>query len=157
MKAYRALGVLLVALACGTLTADEFRISPRFRTVYIVSMNNSFDQYLANRLTNAHVLWVVLDPSSADAVLTDSLDENFWNWLSRTYPPEPGVSDKANTIYRSTSGPTARQRGTIFLVDPRRRLVLWAAYELPRDTSPTQLDRSAERITNQLKVAYGKR
>ena len=151
---------MLIALLC-TLTstfADQVHLSPRFQTVYILSMANSLDQHLAGRLTSSHVLWVVLQPSSADAVLTETLDENFWNWLERTYPASAGASSNNHGVaYQSSSPPSDKHRGTIFLVDPRSRLVLWSMYELPKNASPNELDRTALRITNQLKSAFGKK
>jgi hypothetical protein len=151
--------MLAVALCCASLSAADPRVSPRFRTVYVMPMTNSLDQHLASRLTSRHVLWVVLEPSSADAVLTDSLDETFWNWMARTYPAAagaPGGNNNRGGAYRPTGAPIGRQRGTVFLVDPRRRLVLWSTYEFPRNSSPAELDRSATRISTQLKSAFGK-
>jgi hypothetical protein len=140
---------------------DEALLSPRFRTVYVVSMDNALDQHLATRLTSGRVLWVVLDPASADAVLTDNVDQNFWNWLERTYPgpsgaPPSASGNNAGAPHRVSNVSAPVYRGTIFLVDPRRRLVLWSTYELPKNSSPSEMDRSATRITNQLKTAFGR-
>ena len=103
-------------------------------------------------------MWVVLDPSGADAVLTDSLDDAFWLWLQRTYPASGGstIADHPRTSLHDVP-PGGPFRGTIFLVDPRKRLVLWSAYDFPRDLSPTGMDRTATRIANQLKLALGKK
>ena len=68
------------------MIAADARLSPNFSTVYILEMSNGLDQHLANRLTGERVMWVVLEPKRADAVLTESLDESFWTWLARTYP-----------------------------------------------------------------------
>jgi hypothetical protein len=156
MKTAAILLLLLFLLTPGAVAQGN--LSPRFQTVYILSMANAMDQHLASRLTSGHVLWVVLQPSSADAVLTDSLGDDFWTWLDRNYPaaggsaaPEPSVSNVSD--YSSP----ARHRGTIFLVDPRKRLVLWSTYELPKDSSPASLDRSATRICTQLRMAFGKK
>jgi hypothetical protein len=132
-------------------------------------MANSFDQYLASRLTSLHVLWVVLDPASADAVITEAIDEPFWTWVQHAYPPAP-VTPSAATATAAPAADAGRltaparnpvtgtgHRGTVFLVDPRRRLVLWSAWELPKDSSPVESDRSATRVTNQLKAAFGKK
>ena len=54
-----------------------------FRAVYLTEMANELDQHLASRLTSTRTMWVVLDPSKADSILTDSLDYSFWNWLTR--------------------------------------------------------------------------
>ena len=121
-------------------------------------MTSGLEQHLASRLTSAHVLWVVLEPASADAVLTDNIDENFWAWLARTYPPAEGApATVRGSRYNNENASNAKQRGTIFLVDPRRRVVLWSVYELPRNSSSAELDRSAARITNQLRTAVAAR
>jgi len=146
-----------LALLCGLSAASQPHLSPRFQTVFILSMPDSLDQHLASRLTSGHVLWVVLQPASADAVLTESLAEDFWSWLDRTYPQPAGTpADYRNLANQSGYPPTARRRGTIFLVDPRKRIVLWSTYDLPRNSSPSELDRTAGRITNQLRMAFKK-
>jgi subtilisin family serine protease len=149
--------IALITLLAGAAASSQ-TLSPRFQTVYIASMANSLDQHLANRLTSSHVLWVVLQPASADAVLTDNLDEDFWTWLDKTYPGPTGPMT-ASAIYRSSSYPatSSKQHGTIFLIDPRKRVVLWSTYELPKNSSPAELDRSAVRISNQLRTAFGKK
>jgi hypothetical protein len=155
----RTPAIALAALLCASMYGDDIRLSPRFRTVYILSMGNALDQNLASRLSSGHILWVVLDPSSADAVLTDSLDDAFWMWLQRTFPPpsNTGIGDRPRASLHDVPPPGGAYRGTVFLVDPRKRLVLWSAYELPRDLSPAGMDRAAMRLTNQLKNAFGKR
>ena len=44
-----------------------------------------------------------------------------------------------------------RGRGTLFLVDPHSRAVLWSIYEKPARTSPDQMDRAARRVVDRLK------
>jgi len=182
--------IVFTSILCALLHGEDIvRLSPRFQTVYITEMGNGFDQHLASRLTNAHVLWVVLDPKNADAVMTESLDDAFWAWLHRTYgPPAAGSPTTPATNPSSGSSPDAGaaatipasgssaaddarssmprrvapysssgRRGTVFLVDPRRRLVLWSACELPKNSSDAESDRIASHITNQLKVAFGKK
>jgi len=34
--------------------------------------------------------------------------------------------------------------------------VLWSTYELPKNSSPSEMDRSATRVANQLKTAFGR-
>ena len=149
----------VIALLCASLFGANAQISPRFRTVYILGMANSLDQYLASRLTSGRVLWVVLEPPSADAVLTDTLDDAFWTWLARTYPPAAGASTPAAN--RDTAShrdsPTSAHRGMVFLVDPRSRVVIWSAYQLPKSSAPSEMDRVATQFTNQLKAAFGKK
>jgi hypothetical protein len=151
--------LLLTSFFCSLLLSDNARLSPRFQTVYLTQMANEMDQHLASRLTSSRTLWVVLDPASADAILTDSLDDSFWNWLAQTYPATAtgnGGASPRGTAARSGAQAT-RHRGTIFLVDPRTRLVLWSAYDLPKNATPAELDRAATRLTSQLRVAFGKK
>lgn len=155
----RSRAILFVCLGVALLAAQEAQLSPRFRTVYLTPMANEMDQHLASRLTSTRTLWVVLDPGNADAILTDSLDDGFWNWLARTYPSAtkaageraPAPSDRYGTQNAS------KHRGTVFLVDPKTRLVLWSMYDLPRNFSPAEMDRVAAHINNQLKAAFGKK
>jgi hypothetical protein len=153
-------GLILAMALCASMFGDDARLSSRIQSVYILEMSNSLDQHLASRISSSHVLWVVLDPAGADAVLTDSLDKAFWVWMQQTYPPgvlaalpDPGREGAS----ARDNPPPANQRGTVFLVDPRRRVVLWSMYEFPKNPTPTELDRTAVRITNQLKAAFGRR
>jgi hypothetical protein len=172
----KALIPIAALLVCGPAIAVDGKLSPRFRTVYVLEMTNGLDQYLSNRLTSARVMWVVLEPTSADAVLTESLDEPFWSWLARTYPrpasatpAAPATSAASGTESAPQGSPEGRgpvsakqpmasskRPGMVFLVDPRRRVVLWAAWENPKNPSAIELGHSAERIANQLKAAFEK-
>ena len=159
-------------LLCAPLVAVDGKLSPRFRTVYILEMANGLDQHLSNRLTSGRVMWVVLEPTSADAVFTESLDDAFWSWLSRTYPRTGGAAAKtagANGTETDLAAPEDRgprvdkpagvnfkRMGMVFLVDPRTRVVLWSAWENPKNPSAVELGHSAERIANQLKAAFEK-
>lgn len=147
----------LLVLLYGLTAGAQSQLSPRFRTVYIVPMPNSMNEYLASRITSRGVLWVVLQPSSADAVLTDTLNENFWTWLDRSYNSPAGAAPAAPPEYNRASPAYYPHAGTLFLVDPRRRIVLWSIYDLPKNSSPTELDRTASRVVNQLKAAFGKK
>ncbi len=159
-------GLLIAALSCAALVAQDGRLSPRFRTVFILEMANGLDQHLASRLTSTRALWVVLDPGSADAVLTQSLDEPFWSWLMKTYPPAAGAPAAANNVRvpayaRDTQGRDTqgndKHAGTVFLVDPRTRVVLWSGWEVPRKSTPDELDRTAGRFAVQIKAAFQKK
>jgi len=142
------------------MIAADARLSPRFNTVYVLEMSNGLDQHLANRLTGERVLWVVLEPNRADAVLTESLDEWFWTWLAKNYPPAPGApvtpGGRASPSRRSPLA-NSRRPGMVFLVDPRSKVVLWSAWGHPRGSSPDEQERSADRIIDQLKNALGKK
>jgi hypothetical protein len=43
-----------------------------------------------------------------------------------------------------------RAKGTMFLVDPHSRLVLWSIYAEPKDASAAELDRTAARIATKI-------
>jgi hypothetical protein len=151
--------VTIIVLFSTLLFGTDARLSPRFRTVYIMSMNNSFDLLIASHVTSSRVLWVVLDPLSADAVLTDTLDDGFWGWLARIYPAPAGIPTSGNrgAAYRTSNPPSNGNRGTIFLVDPRKRVVLWSTYDLPKNGSPNELSNTAAHIASQLKSAFAKK
>lgn len=148
--------ILLPVLLCGLAAGGQSQLPSRYQTVFIRSMANALDEHLASRLTSNRVMWVVLQPWNADAVITDSLDDDFWNWLEQTYPAA-AKAEHSQTGLRGYGYSSGRHSGTIFLVDPRTRLVLWSIYELPRGSSPAELERSATRITTQLRIAFGKR
>ncbi|HXN45237.1 MAG TPA: hypothetical protein VN893_01260 [Bryobacteraceae bacterium] len=44
-----------------------------------------------------------------------------------------------------------RAKGTLFLVDPHSRLVLWSIYAQPKDASPVEMDRMAATIANRIR------
>ena len=48
-------------------------------------------------------------------------------------------------------GVSGKGRGTIFLVDVKSRQILWSLFEKPKNSSPHELDHTAERIVKQLK------
>ena len=147
--------LLIAVFACATLSAAD-TLSPRFRTVYVLEMADGLDQYLSSRLTANRVFWVVLEPTSADAVLTQSLDENFWNWLSHNYPPPAGAPASTRSPAPATGRTTPRQPGMVFLVDPRTRVVLWSFWISPKKATPDELNHNAEVIAAQLKTVVAK-
>ena len=127
---------------------------PRFRTVYILEMSNGLDQHLANRLTGSRVMWVVLEPKRADAVLTESLDESFWSWLAQDLSSRLPAQRRRRRSRAGIRKNAARQLQTSGHGLPggsARQVVLWSAWENPKNPSPVELGHSAERIANQLK------
>ena len=144
--------VLIIALLCSTLSGGEFHLQLKTRTVYIVPMANGLDRHLASRLTSSSVVWVVLDPEKADAVLTDRVDEGFWTWSNVRYktagkPSNLALNDEDRSRYERPRG----YRGTVFLVDPRNGVVLWSIYAPTPDTSSNALDQAAVRVAISLK------
>jgi hypothetical protein len=138
-----------LALLCSPAQSDDYRDLKQVKTVYILGMTNGLDQFLANRLTNSGAIWVVLDPINADAILTDRLDEDFWRWLTQRYPR---ISANSTTHKQSDLRSSAHRipPGTVFLVDPRTRLVLWSAFESVTKPTAAALDQAAGRYTKRL-------
>jgi len=98
----RLLSLLLVsgALACaGDLSTAK--------TVYVLSMPRGMDQYLANRLTNSHILQVVTDPKKADAFFTDRIGDAFQAQMDVIFPPPEPADDKAEAGEKTTAGKAA--------------------------------------------------
>lgn len=166
-----ALG-LLVCL-CG-LGAQNPRLL-QVRSVYILPMGSGMDQFLANRLTHFGKMQVVADPQQADTILSDRLGEAFEKKLDELYPPVEDVADvkdakdakdekdEKDTDEKPNNGVNlkdeapmrattfGRGRGTYFLVDRKTRNVLWSTYERPKNASPDEMNRIAERVVNNLK------
>jgi hypothetical protein len=163
----RVLAVLLSGFLGVAFGAAQNARLAKVGSVYVLPMANGFDQYLANRITNAGVFQVVADPKLADAILTDQLGEAFERKLAAFYPPAAAAAAKAEKTEKaeenaagfsglkdSTTPPVSsfsRGKGTLFLVDGRGRAVLWSIYEKPKNTTPDQLDRTAEQIVTTLK------
>ena len=127
------------------------------KAVYLLPMSSGLDQYLAQQLTASAVLQVVTDPQKADVILTDHLGESFEQSLADLYQPKPKADEKSADANEDKGAPVARSgmqgkrgRGTIFLVNRRTHEVLWSVYELPKDSRPAGLRRSAGRISDQL-------
>lgn len=142
------------------------------RIVYLMPMSRGLDQYIANRLTRMHVLQVVTDPAKADTILTDQVGAALEERLKDLYPPpeaKEAAKPKTETSTDRSGRPSllgdtvnkAEQaggmsvsghgRGTIFLVDVKSREVLWSVFERPKNTSPHELDHTAERVVKRLK------
>jgi hypothetical protein len=166
--------VLVFLCACGAMSAAEVET---VHSVYLLPMSRGLDQYLANRLTAEHVFQVVTDPKLADAVFTDRIGEAFQTQLNALVPPPappapaappPDAAKKqarkddpqtpaplADTVNKLTdpslNSSFGRGRGTIFLVDMKRRMVVWSVYEPPKTTRGNDLDRMAADIVTKLK------
>ncbi|HZT31581.1 MAG TPA: hypothetical protein VFA33_16965 [Bryobacteraceae bacterium] len=163
-------------LSCLALPLSAAELAS-LHSVYLLPMANGMDQYLANRLTNLHVLQVVTDPQRAEAVLTDRIGQPLEDRLQDLYPPPPDkeakqkqkekqaekeqdsqgpspiFGDVANKLATpGTNSSFGRAKGTIFLVEVKTRKILWSTYQRPKDTTSHQLDRTATQIVNQLKL-----
>jgi hypothetical protein len=171
--------LLLLFSVSGALAAADLAAA---HTVYILSMSRGLDQYLANCLTNNHVLQVVTDPKLADVIFTDHLGDAFQAQLEKISPSPveeaeaeaeaagkddqkdkadsspgafgPPVNKLDNPALASTFG---RNKGTLFLVDAKSRTVLWSVYDRPKAYDSKTLDRTASEIVNRLKKDLGKK
>jgi hypothetical protein len=146
--------ILIVVLLCPVLSRGDFHLQLKTRTVYILPMANGLDRHLASRLTSSGVVWVVLDPENAEAVLTDRVDYSFWTWSNARYktaakPTNTALNDDDRS--RSERPRAGAYRGTVFLVDPRNGVVLWSIYQPTTDTSPNALDQAAVHVVINLK------
>jgi hypothetical protein len=121
------------------------------KTVYILPMAGGLDQYLAQELTQGHVMQVVADPKAAEVIMTDRLGEAFEQKVRELRPTGDKKTDDNSThnTFRSTN-----VRGTIFLVDAKTLAVLWSDYlKLPPSNSNRDLDRAAKKIAHALSPA----
>ena len=137
---------------------------PAVRSVYVMPMSQGMDQFLANRLAGQHVFQVVSDPKLADAVLTDRIGPALNTSLEEIAPTaqpvaaedkdakdarkEPAAMNKLdNPSLASTFG---RGKGTFFLVAAKSREVLWSTFEVPKNSTAGELDRTASDIVSRL-------
>jgi hypothetical protein len=161
--------LLLLASGGALMCADLANV----RSLYVLPMSHGLDQYIANRLTNEHVFTIVTDPKLADAVLTDRVGTSLQTKLAdllqpaATEKPEPKADQKdkegepkalpslaesmSQTSRPADSSSIGRSKGTVFLVDTKSRQVVWSAYDLPKDTSSKELDRTATDIVSRIK------
>jgi hypothetical protein len=160
---------LLLSCSAALVCAAELDTA---KTVYVLSMSQGLDQYLANRLTNEHVFQVVTDPKLADVILTDRLGEGFQAKLetiapdpepmkpakdeetdsSSNQPQNPYLSEPQNKVAApGSSSNFGRNRGMVFLVDAKSRQVVWSTYDPSKSAAGKDLDRTASDIVSRLK------
>jgi hypothetical protein len=122
------------------------------KTVYLLPMANSLDQYLAIRLTTGTSLQVVTDPQKADAVLTDRIGASFEQTLDELYKTKPAKGEPDKEMQESSRPMQAmsRGKGAIFLVDRKTRNVLWSTYAMPKSSAPDDMNHLADRIVSRL-------
>ena len=147
--------LLLCVIALGSPLLLCGADSSGVQTVYLLPMANGLDQYVANRLASSGVFQVTTDPKKADAIFTDKLGEAFEQRLdSLILPPVEKSSKESKAEERAASRVStfSRSKGTMFLVDAATRAILWSIYQPPKNTSPSELDRTAQRIVGALKA-----
>lgn len=145
--------------AIGLAQAGEPRPElAEIKTVYLLPMTYSLDQFLAIRLTKGGVLQVVTDPKKADAILSDHIGTSLEDKLNSLYgeqkTPEALDSDKDKDKDKSSFGaPMAggtRSKGAVFLVDRKTRNVVWSDYVRPKTAQPDEVSHVADKIAAQL-------
>jgi hypothetical protein len=176
MECMKRLAVLLCGSAALGFGADLAVV----KNVYLLKMSKGLDQYLANRITNERLFQIVTDPKLADAIFTDQIGEGFEAKMNELFPPpepeekeeapqkpEKGAKADANnppdaqlpffgdTVNKLASpasmGSFGRAKGTVFLVDAKSKQVVWSTYDLPKDATSRQMDRTANDIVSRLK------
>ena len=124
------------------------------KTVYLLPMSSSLDQFLAIRLTTGAILQVVTDPQKADAVLTDRIGAAFEQKLDELYNTAPKKDTQDGGLGDTTSKPTmqplSRGKGAIFLVDRKTRNVIWSTYAKPKNATPDAMHSLADHIADRL-------
>jgi hypothetical protein len=161
--------VCLLLCSSGLLAAELSGV----HVVYLFPMAHGMDQYLANRLTNDHVLQVVTDPKLADAFFSDRVGLALQNQIEtalakpapkdapkdgkdapRTTKSNPALAfgDTANKLDNpANNGSWSRGKGNVFLVDSKSRMVVWSTFDLPKNATDKELDHIASDIVNRLK------
>jgi hypothetical protein len=121
------------------------------KTVYLLPMSSSLDQFLAVRLTKGGVVQVVTDPKTADAVLSDTIGRGLEDKLNELYGEKK--KDDSQGSVQSFAGPitgAGRSKGAVFLIDRKTRGVIWSEYVRPKDAQPPELNRVANKIAESL-------
>ncbi len=150
MKLFYLLSALSLAVS-GATNPDLAEV----KTVYLLPMTYSLDQFLAIRLTKGGVLQVVTDPKLADAVLSDHIGTGLEEKLKSLYGEQNADADKdkdkdKNSFSGNPMGGSTRSKGAVFLVDRKTRSVLWSDYVRPKNAQPDELHHVADRIAEQL-------
>jgi hypothetical protein len=165
---------LFCGLLLGATTIAFAAVNPQLKqvnTVYILAMTGGMDQFLANQITASGVFQVVTDPKNADAIITDRVGEPFETKLNELYPPPappappvPAADDaKQKTGDQKKAGMDlgagasrvnagGRGKGNLFIVDRKSRNVLWSIFEPPKDSTPGELSKTAEKVVKRLKL-----
>jgi hypothetical protein len=155
--------LFFLLVAVGLVQAGEPRPElAEIKSVYLLPMTYSLDQFLAIRLTKGGVLQVVTDPKKADAIVSDHIGASLEEKMNSLFGEQKVVEvaaaddkdkdkDKDKNAYGG--GPMAggtRSRGAVFLLDRKTRNVLWSDYVRPKSADPEDLNRAADKIATQL-------
>jgi hypothetical protein len=145
---------LMAALAATLLVPGASAQVSGIKNVYLMPMSGGLDQFLALRLTEGAVLQVVTDPQKADAVLTDRIGGHFEQTFQDLFASKTPAQDKdkqsTNDFAHPGMQPLRNARGAIFLVARATGDVVWSTFEPSKNSTPAELNRSAERIVGRL-------
>jgi hypothetical protein len=147
---------LLAALGVAHAGAEAHPELTEIKTVYLLPMTYSLDQFLAIRLTKGGVVQVVTDPNLADAILSEHIGAGLEEQMKSLYgekKTDAADKDKDKDKAASFSGPMAggtRSKGAIFLLDRKTRNVIWSDYVRPKNSQPDELNHVADKIAGQL-------
>jgi hypothetical protein len=126
------------------------------KTVYLLPMTYSLDQFLAIRLTKGGILQVVTDPNLADAILSEHIGTSLEDQMKSLYGDKKAAAgddkdkdDKGTSFAGPIAGGT-RSKGAVFLVDRKTRNVIWSDYVRPKNAQPDELNHVADKIAAQL-------
>ncbi len=154
MRLFPALGVILLSTL--VYAADRPPLLG-VKSVYLLPMGSSLDQYLAEQLAVAGHYTIVTDPNKADAVFTDKVGESFEMKMAELYPPPATEKDEEADKQEDAWGKPpqhfggfSRARGTVFLVDRATRNVIWSFYEPATTSRPEDMQRRAKHISDKL-------
>lgn len=165
---------LLLSIVLGTALFASYPGLTQVQKVYILPMSSGLDQHLAMSLIRHHQFQVVADPKTADTIFTDKVGEAFEKKLLELYPPPPPPEevakkekaeksdkdkstdkDKTDSLTLKSEpvvrlGGFGRNKGHVFLVDRATKTVIWSLYKLPKNTTPAELNKTAEAIVSQM-------
>ena len=145
--------MVLLAAICSAMFGSGVDTA-EYKTVYILPMSNSLDQFLAIKLTTGLVMQVVTDAHKADAIFTDRIGAGFEQKLDEIFGGKPkDADDSEDKASRHAVQSVSRGKGAIFLVDPKTRNVIWSDYEHAKSSSPEEMNHLAERIASHLEKA----
>lgn len=122
-------------------------------SVYLLSMSNALDQFLATELTRIGLLQVVADPQKADAIFTDKIGKPLEDKLDELYPPETVKKDDDKDPLSQPQqrlGGFSKGRGTVYLVDRKTRNVVWSIYVPVRGSQADDVNHRAHTIVARL-------
>jgi hypothetical protein len=143
---------LFAALSVAHAGAEVHPELMEVKTVYLLPMTYSLDQFLAIRLTKGGVLQVVTDPKLADAILSEHIGTGLEEQMKSLYGEKKSDSadkDKATSFGGPMAGGT-RSKGAVFLLDRKTRNVIWSDYVRPKNAQPDELNHVADKIAGQL-------